>query len=218
MLSIGCSYRRSQYETVFWRTGKMTRIIQLRALAFVLAAWVIVPSVRAIESRAILKTYFETGDIPSSQDFADLIDSVLNLADDGLTVYRIGTDSSGHAMRLEAGAPIDALLSFAPTTPFPSLAPQWAGQFGFLPLELRDSSSASHYGFFQMQMASGPLPPPPGSPGPAISVQYLAFETNANTPITTFVSTPEPTSAIVFGCVGVLMLPIVRWGWKFARI
>jgi len=136
--------------------------VRFRVAATLLFALLFVPFANAAEQkREYLEKRFENGDIPDGQDFKDLIDSALNLTDDGLTIYRIGGDSSGHAMRLNAGATIDGSVSFSSTSPLPTLAPQWAGQFGFLPLEIRDSSSASHYGFLQMHMASGPLPPPP---------------------------------------------------------
>lgn len=35
------------------------------------------------QTRAILKTYFETGDRPTEQEFINLIDSMLNIKDDG---------------------------------------------------------------------------------------------------------------------------------------
>jgi hypothetical protein len=41
----------------------------------------------AIESRDILKTYFETGDVPTEDQFADLIDSYIHQIDDGVYVY-----------------------------------------------------------------------------------------------------------------------------------
>jgi len=36
----------------------------------------------AVQDRATLKTYFETGDFPTQAQFSDLIDSMLNLSDD----------------------------------------------------------------------------------------------------------------------------------------
>jgi hypothetical protein len=43
-------------------------------------------------SRTTLKTYFETGDVPTSAQFAELIDSVPNLDDDG-TPAVLGTNT-----------------------------------------------------------------------------------------------------------------------------
>jgi hypothetical protein len=44
----------------------------------------------AEESRSILKTYFETGDIPTEEQFGNLIDSYIHRLDDGLTIYDPG--------------------------------------------------------------------------------------------------------------------------------
>ena len=46
----------------------------------------------AKENRATLKTYFETGDFPTQQEFANLIDSNLNTTDDDTTDIIEGTD------------------------------------------------------------------------------------------------------------------------------
>lgn len=43
----------------------------------------------AIESRDILKTYFETGNIPTEQDFANLIDSYIHRIDDGVYIFDV---------------------------------------------------------------------------------------------------------------------------------
>lgn len=37
----------------------------------------------AIQDRSVLKEYFQTGDVPTESQFADLIDSMLNFKDDG---------------------------------------------------------------------------------------------------------------------------------------
>ncbi len=39
----------------------------------------------ALAPRAVLKDYFQTGDVPTQAEFADTIDSALNLQDDGIT-------------------------------------------------------------------------------------------------------------------------------------
>ena len=47
------------------------------------------------QNRTILKGYFETGDTPSQAQYADLIDSDLNLSDSGLQIIK-GQISSSH--------------------------------------------------------------------------------------------------------------------------
>lgn len=49
------------------------------------------------ESRASLKRYFETGDLPSESQFASLIDSMYNKSDDALADYRYNTDKIWNA-------------------------------------------------------------------------------------------------------------------------
>jgi hypothetical protein len=179
---------------------------RLRFAMFLLSALAGAHCIYAAEqTREYLKTKFEDGDIPTGQDFKDLIDSALILQDDGLTIYRVGISGSlGAAARLNAGEVVGPLLIYADFSTHPPLAPLWLGQFGFLPLEFQDSSHASHYGYFQLEMASGPEPPPPGSPGPAISVEYLVWQTDANVSLTTAV-VPEP-STIVLASLGVIGL------------
>jgi hypothetical protein len=41
----------------------------------------------AIESRGILKTFFETGDVPTAEQFGDVIDSYIHQTDDNVTIY-----------------------------------------------------------------------------------------------------------------------------------
>ena len=166
------------------------------------------------QNRDYLYTKFENGDIPTGQDFATFIDSSLNLLDDGLTLQSIGVDGPlGSALRLDAGETVGPLLTYAPFSTNPPLSPLWAGQFGFLPLEYQDASLAVHYGFLQLRMDSGPLPPPPGLPGPAIFVEHLVWETDANVPLTTF-AVPEPSTFALaaFGLIG-----LAAWGWRRKR-
>ncbi len=56
----------------------------------------------AEQNRSYLIDKFQDGDIPTGQDFADMIDSSLNLLDDGLTSYKI-TDSHGAHKRFGIG-------------------------------------------------------------------------------------------------------------------
>lgn len=43
----------------------------------------------AIETREILRTFFETGDIPTQNQFYDFLDSYVHKLDDGVTVYQV---------------------------------------------------------------------------------------------------------------------------------
>jgi hypothetical protein len=55
------------------------------------------PAHGAIEPRAILKTFFETGDVPTQDQFSNLIDSYIHQTDDGLTLTGIAATSDGSA-------------------------------------------------------------------------------------------------------------------------
>src|SRR4249920_3069281 len=79
------------------------------------------------------------------------------------------------------------------------------GSSGFFRSRIKDASLGIHYGYLQMLMASGPLLPPPGSPGPAIFVEYSVWQTDANVPLTTSV-VPEPASAALVGIGGIAIL------------
>jgi len=48
----------------------------------------------AEQKRTYLIERFQDGDIPTGQDFVDVIDSALNLVDDGLVSYRTGVEGS----------------------------------------------------------------------------------------------------------------------------
>src|SRR5687767_5788229 len=183
----------------------LKRTVRFCALVAIVMSFAGISTARAVEEkRTYLIEKFQDGDIPTGQDFADMIDSALNLLDDGLTTYRIGADSAGAALRLNAGEVVGPGLTFAHKSTNPPMAPLWLGQFGFLPMEFQDASSNTHYGYFQLQMGSGPQPPPPGSPGPAIFVEYLVWETDANVPVTTAV-VPEPMTAVMLGSAMLLV-------------
>jgi hypothetical protein len=177
----------------------------------------------AIESRETLKTYFQTGDVPTQDQFKDLIDSSINFIDDrnliGLKVYDPqSTYQVGDTVvfqRLAVGASVGAVAEGSPGSPpalefasWPPLDPNdpsemdvatdFAGQYGFLGIQLQDSSGQVNYGYLQMGMD------PVGSADhPAIHVDYIVYESTPNTPITV-AAVPEPGTAIlcVLGLVG----------------
>lgn len=183
---------------------------------------------RAIEPRQILKTYFQTGDVPTQEQFASLIDSAVNLADDryllGLKVYdpqssyapgdtiilqRLGAgDVVGEVAEGSGGTP--PALEFASWPPLDpndptemDVATDFAGQSGFLGVLLQDSTGQVNYGYLQMHMD-----PVGSATHPAIYVDYLVYEPTPNTPITV-VAVPEPATAVL-SSLGLAALAVWR--------
>lgn len=183
------------------------------------------PVQAAVETRAILKTYFQTGDVPTQQQFGTLIDSAVNIVDDrnliGLKVYDPALiylpGDTVVFNRLSIGDQVGALAEGTPTTP-PKLefaawtpldpnnpgemdvATDFAGRYGFMGVQLRDSFGNINYGFLQMGMAAAD-----GTLHPPIQVDYLVFESTPNAPITVF-AVPEPGSLMVLGVGGIMTL------------
>ena len=169
----------------------------------------------AIESRDQLKTYFETGDIPTEEQFGNLIDSFLVV---GATY---GPSISEHSLRLltsevSVGLAVDALglaqrlslgETFDPTSA--TLAPSvslgagsnWPGESGYLPfvLEIADAGQNTlHAGFVQLSVDD------PGSSTPyAIRITGVAYETTPGQPIQTF-HVPEPSTLLLLSLAALL--------------
>lgn len=162
----------------------------------------------AIESRDQLKTYFETGDIPTEEQFVDLIDSVVDLEftfgsfNDGHSVTApnggISVGNNGWAIGHLQDAVIGPGLTYESTGGLGtgSVWPGFAGFLGFR-FEIQEPGLAPtlHYGFLEMSV-DGPATATPH----AIRITGVAYETTPNAPITTF-SIPEPTSATLAGLV-----------------
>jgi hypothetical protein len=158
------------------------KVLLSAALALGVLA-VLVPEVHAIESRPVLKTYFESGDKPTEQQFSTLIDSYIHRTEDGISLYAIGTNSStGDAARKTDNDIIDDTLSYVavanPGTPIPAMAPEFAGLHGYLPLQLVDTGGQTHFGYFQLSMD-----PESGASTTGIHVDYFVFEPSPNTAI-----------------------------------
>ena len=164
------------------------------------------PARAAIEPRSILKTFFETGDVPTEDQFGDVFDSYIHQTDDGLTLVGIGLipdgTARGIAIRTGGNVGINELLpdTFAGDWggPFaspsnlnlPQMCANFCGTSGYLPLKYESADGTAHYGFLRVSMENDPGV----SPGPAIFVHGWAWESSANTTITTF-AVPEPTVA-----------------------
>jgi hypothetical protein len=161
------------------------------------------PCGAAVVPRSILKTYFETGDVPTQEQFKDVIDSALNLVDDGLTAYSL-RDSTGRAPRLDAGETIGPGLPFVPLTNVDGFSSDWAGHGGFLPLAFTQDSQ-THYAYLQISS------PVPGAPNPySMTVEYLVFENLADTALTTQ-TVPEPAGLFLGLAAWAGLLAWRRW-------
>ncbi|MEX2112473.1 MAG: PEP-CTERM sorting domain-containing protein [Pirellulales bacterium] len=155
----------------------------------------------AILPRSVLKSYFQSGDKPTQSQFRDMIDSALNMTDDGLTVA-LPVDATG-AVRFEDSALIGPVLSFADLSLVPGLSDDWLGSAGYLPLEINQAGQ-THYGYLQMHSGA------PGSTNPyAVTVEYYVFNDQPDMPLAA-TAVPEP-STIALSIGGALGL------WAIAR-
>jgi hypothetical protein len=161
------------------------------------------PAHAAIEPRSILKTYFQSGDKPTQEQFATLIDSFIHQTDAGFTLVGIGSipdgSAGGRAIRLGGNVGINEQIpdTFSGTwkspviTPLPGMCPGFCGTSGFLPLKYEGSDGA-HYGFLQIDMGADPG----ASPGAPLFVTQWVWESSPNTALTTF-AVPEPATLVL---------------------
>jgi len=160
----------------------------------------VAPAESAKVPRSVLKEYFQTGDKPTQAQFGSLIDSIINYAEDrdllGLRNY-----SDGQAMLIAEGEMLGPLSDYSPST---GLAPEWAGQSGFLGLAYTENSE-THYGYLQLRAGE-----PGGTDLYPIFVTYFVFEDLANTELLV-TSVPEPSTLVLGAICGMLGL------WRFAR-
>lgn len=173
----------------------------------------------AIETRDTLKTFFETGDIPTADQFTTLIDSMVNISEDGglLNLYfNYGAAAGDHTVSLNrawllAQSSDGTLINFQNGQSIGPISLEqtlvnggllgasslWAGQSGFLGLqfELDDAGVIStHYGFVQMSVDGASSSTPY-----AIHVDGFAYETLADTSISAFNVVPVPAAVWLFG-------------------
>lgn len=200
---------------MFKRIGESVVALAGIGLAILVSAQ---PARAAIESRSILKTFFQTGDVPTQAQFAALIDSTVNIVDDryllGLKVYDpLLAYLPGDTVifnRLSVGDRVGEVAEGTPTTP-PRLefahwtpldpndpiqmdvATDFSGQYGYLGIQLQDNFGQINYGFLQMSMD-----PVGSATHPAIHVEYLVYESAPNTPISV-ANVPEPGTAVLLG-------------------
>ena len=144
----------------------------------------------AKESRDVLKTYFETGDVPTEQQFGNLIDSMINQPSDPITYSGSIPDATGLGALLGEGTEVGPGAIFSSVA---GLGEDWVGQSGYLGLSL-EINSQIHYGYLQITAAPGDQYP--------MYVEYLVYETQPGVPITA-TNVPEP-STLVLAALGIV--------------
>ena len=159
--------------------------------------------------RAILKSYFQTGDKPTAPQFATLIDSVLNLSDDshllGLRSVSPGASDAGAAL-LTAGVLVDASTPFGPAA---GLDDAWLGQTGYLALSFTQGSSPEpHYGYLTITAGGSDLYP--------MFVSSFTYEDQPNTPIL-ITQVPEPSSLALAAAAGMFGIGYLRRRARWKR-
>jgi hypothetical protein len=155
------------------------------------------PAMAAIESRDVLKSYFETGDVPTEEQFSALIDSFIHRLDDGLTYVGTTPDALGLGSLLGEGTKVGGPGSFFALAD--GLGEEWVGQSGFLGLSL-ELDSQTHYGYLQITSPSDDQYP--------MYVEYVVYETQPNTPIVA-AQIPEPSTLSV-ALLGVITICRLR--------
>ena len=200
MMVMHGDHRESWEETSLlnWRSGTTENRCGAAwsGLAFLLCAGFMAgPAHAAIETRDVLKTYFETGDAPTSQDFEDVLNIILNESLPGSYGITAPADPNGAIIRAQ-GSVIDASVTSGAMPA--GLGPGWAGSSGYLGLAL-SISGATHYGYLQMSA---------GAAGTAelypMFVEAFVWETVPGASITTApVIVPEPgtLAMVTFGMI-----------------
>jgi len=176
------------------------RALAASSLALVVsAALTTSPAVAAEQNRSYLYDKFQDGDIPTGQDFADMIDSALHFMDSGFNVMGTAAASDGRALLLEAGATVDASLTYAEVA---GLSNFWAGHSGFMAVLFADGP-VSHYGYFQLSSGE-----PGGTALYPMHIQSFTWEDQPGAPLVTS-SVPEPGTFALSALAAAL-----AWCWR----
>lgn len=154
----------------------------------------------AEQTRDTLKTYFETGDVPTQQQFANMIDSYISLSEDR-DLLGLRNAPGGLAELLSAGELIDSSSVFGPAV---GLGSDWIGQSGFVGLTFQENAQV-HFGYVHIITDVDGL----GTLYP-IGIDRFGFDDVPGAGIT-IAAIPEPsTCALLLG--GTSLLGLARRG------
>jgi hypothetical protein len=112
---------------------------------------------RPIVNKAVLKSFYETGDVPTESQFGNFIDSMVNLTGNlnvvGIAVTEPASPPApgGNASSKRFGVGIEVpeypLDYLSPNTYSILVEPEFAGQSGYMALLLNDALGETYYGF-----------------------------------------------------------------------
>lgn len=168
--------------------------------ALLIAIGLTSPAPGAIVPRSTLKTFFETGDKPTQEQFFALIDSNLRVGltyGDGPSDHtirivdgRIALDAAGDVRAFVEGERIDNQLSFSGIGEHVHVNPLAQPLQRYVGVQFNAATGTTHFGFLQLQVE------PATSPDPyAIHLHHFVYDDAPGTPITTFFQAiPEPAS------------------------
>lgn len=160
----------------------------------------------AIENRGQLKTYFETGDVPTEPQFDILIDSVLNVVlDYGSAVdqHTISfTDEAGASVASsdpfrDSGVDVKALEEFRHEAKVMGQLGNHPNVIHFIGVQFQMEIAGivnNHYGFLELSVDGAASSTPY-----AIHLHSFSYETTPNTALYTVATVPIPGAALLFG-------------------
>lgn len=186
----------------------------LPSILFVFMASMVSTAFAAIESRDVLKTYFETGDTPTETQFDNLIDSTLNLVVDfgpSIEQHTLAfTDANGALVAAsdpfrESGTDVKALEEFRHEAKVMGLVGgNHPNVIHFLGVKFEMDNNGitnTHYGFLEFSV-DGPLS---GTPY-AIHIERFVYESTPNTTLYTVAAVPVPAPAWLFNSALLILL------------
>lgn len=166
----------------------------------------------AVENRDLLKTYFETGDVPTETQFTNLIESVLNVAVDyGVAIDQhmisftdgVGNSIASSAPFRNAGVDVKALEEFKHEAKVLGRLGNHPNVVHFIGVQFQMETAGvvgDHFGFLTLSVAG-----PASSTPYAVYLHGFSYESSPGASILTSAQVPIP-SALWLYCSGFLLV------------